>query len=220
MRTLRGDAGVIAEAHGSARFQYGETMTLAAVYGPGQPRYSRHEEYNKATVEVNYNYAAPPSPSGSSSGADTARIEREGARQIRQILQSCIDVKACPRMLIVVEVTVLRNDGAALATAVNACVLALLDSGIPMLYAPMALTCLSGEGLDSERSMLDTSAQLEESASSVITYAFRMENDSNLTVVLTTATGIIDSAVMERSWAEVCTNASTLKNFFGRAIRR
>lgn len=217
MRTLRGDAGVIAEAHGSARLQYGETMTLAAVYGPGQPRYSRHEEYNKASVEVNYNYAAPPSPSGSSSGADTARIEREGARQIRQILQSCIDVKACPRMLIVVEVTVLRNNGAALATAVNACVLALLDSGIPMLYAPMAFTCLSGEGSGS--SMLDASAQLEESASSAITYAFRMENDS-LTVVFTAATGIIDNAVMERSWAEVCANASTLRNFFGRVIRR
>ena len=228
------------ETQGSARLQYGETMALAAVYGPAQPRYSRHEHFDEAVVEVSYNLAAPPpsasDPATPAAGAELARLERDGARQIQQILASCIDLKSCPRMLILIDVSVLRSDGAILSTAINACALALLDSGIPMLFVPMALHCLfGGADVENQTKLLCTSAEAEATAQSSVTFAFRQSstpagnnnnNDDddddakNLKIVATIATGVFDISLLERAWAECVANSHTVRSFFSKVVRR
>ena len=232
MRAFSGEAGLIAEAQGSARFQYGETVAQAAVYGPSQPRYSRHEEFDRAVLEVNYSLATPPASSteigSNASSTELARIERDGARQIKQVLGSCVDLKSCPRMLILIDVSVLRSDGATLSTALNASVLALLDSGIPMLYVPMSLSlscCVAAGGTETAVGLLETSADSESTVKSNITFAFRQvssapqDETEKYAVIATMATGLFDTATLELGWAEVEANASTLRSFFSKVVR-
>jgi exosome complex component RRP41 len=225
MRTLRGEVGLISEAQGSARLEYGETVVVASVYGPTQPRFIRHEEFDRAVIEVNFNHATPPvgKTGAGLTPSELARSEREGSRLILQVLKSCIDLKSCPRLLIVVDVSVLRDDGATLSAAINACSLAVMDSGIPMLYVPMSLTCLVGNGnLD----MLDTSSLLEAKARSVITFAFRAVSSikdsphSPFSIIMTQASGVFETSMLENAWLATRSGAVDVKAFMNKVIRR
>ena len=224
MRDTAVEIGLIAEAQGSARVTSGGTVVQSSVYGPAQARYSRHEEFDSLSVEVKYNLLA-----AGSSSADLVKEEREGSRLLRSTLLACIDVKFNPRMLVVIEVSVLRADGAALATALNACSLALMDSGIPLLYYPMALSCcITAQNASSSSSStssptkatLNTTADLEDKAECCVTFAFRRSSDNkSYNIVLTSCAGVLSPSHLEDAWNEVLGSADQLADLFKRGIR-
>ena len=72
-------------------------------------------------------------------GKELKRVEREGAKFIRAGLLPAIDVSRCPRTLLVVKVVVDFDDGNSLSVAFNACVMALLNAGVAILYTPVAI---------------------------------------------------------------------------------
>lgn len=119
--------GGVGEADGAARVSQGSTLAITTVTGPAQPRYSRHEEYDKCKVEVTVNFASKQSDSARSF-CNESRI----VKFIQQVLESCIILENFPRLLIHLNILIVRNEGAALSTALNSCTLALLDAGIPM----------------------------------------------------------------------------------------
>lgn len=229
MPSYQSEIGLINEANGSARFQSGETIVLASVYGPSQPRYLRHEELDKATLEVNYSIAALPGGGGwLSNNADTIRSEREGARIIRQSLLSCIDLNASPRMLIVINVTVQRNDGSTLSTAINACSLALIDSGIPMLYFPMSISYAytNKENEVDPPGIMNPSWASESKACSSVVFVLRNsaseatpQQQPAFSMVMARAVGIIGDTQLDTAWREVAVEAASLRTFFGKVIR-
>ena len=135
--------GLINEAQGSCRYHLGKSTATSVVYGPSAPKYSRHEDYAGMNLEVTYSTSL-----GGGSGAGDAlvgagqemkRVEREGAKFIRAGLLPAIDISRCPRTLLVIKVIVDFDDGNSLCTAFNACVIALLNAGVSMLYTPVAV---------------------------------------------------------------------------------
>ena len=52
LRAMETEQGLLNRADGSARWIQGKTSVLAAVYGPGHPKFSWKEEIDRATIEV------------------------------------------------------------------------------------------------------------------------------------------------------------------------
>ena len=52
LRSTEALVGVVCEANGSAQYTQGNTSVVTSIYGPSKPRYSRHEDYAKLTLEV------------------------------------------------------------------------------------------------------------------------------------------------------------------------
>lgn len=124
--------GIAPEANGSVKVTQGKSSVFVSVYGPAQPRYSRHEEFNKCSVDIEYKAGF----SGSTSNRN--QIENDGAMFLRQIVEPALMLEQFPRMLISIKVSVLNDDGSLFALSLNACTLALAISGLPMLYMPVS----------------------------------------------------------------------------------
>jgi ribonuclease PH len=150
--------GGVLEADGAARFSLGDTSVLATVSGPAQPRYSRHEDAEKGKIEVEVNMARE-------SGVNSNELVV--AEYIRNTLTNCVKLEAFPRLLIVVKVLVVRNDGSVLSASVNACILALLDAGIPM---NQFATCIEF-GFVSNQQLLDPTSQEEQQSEANVSVA-------------------------------------------------
>lgn len=134
IRPLSVELGIVSEADGSCRFSQGQTSVIVSIYGPSTPKYGRLEEFDKASLEVEYNIPCGNSLSGP--------METVAASFLKSSIQNCITLTEFPRQVIVVRVTVLRDDGSVLSTALNACSLALVDAGFPMRAIPTSITCV------------------------------------------------------------------------------
>jgi exosome complex component RRP46 len=142
----------------------GHTNVVAAVYGPAQPRYSRHEKVDKATIVVQY--IVQDSKQQSSC--------RENEAFVASVLESVVRTSEFPRMLISVVVEEFFADGSVLAAAVNAAAMAFVDAGIPMNAVPCAVSCITSlNGV----ALLDPCKEEEESATTVCTLAFRGQEE-------------------------------------------
>lgn len=141
-REISADLGVIGEADGSAHFYQGKTSVLASVIGPTQPKYSRHELFDKATVDIDVKLSAQNKENN-----ETIVQERRYNKFLRSALENCLDLINFPRLLILFNVLIINDDGASLSTAFNACILAVLDAGIPMKYVPNAISVTLVENL-------------------------------------------------------------------------
>lgn len=150
--------GGVLEADGAAKFSLGDTSVLATVSGPAQPRYSRHEDSEKGKIEVEVNMACE-------SGLNSS--EQVIAEYIKKALCACVKLESFPRLLIAMKVLVVKNDGAVLSASVNACILALLDAGIPMNYF---VTCVELAFVDSEV-LLDPTSQEEQQSDANVSVA-------------------------------------------------
>eukprot|EP01041_Mallomonas_annulata_P001614 gene1614-3113_t len=133
IRPIAAELAFVGEADGSCKFSQGNTCVSAAVYGPSQPRYNRHEVHDRAVLEIEY------STPGGSRGLESK--ETDACRFLKSSLSNCINLFDFPRQLIVIRVAVIRDDGSSQSTALNACVLALFDAGLPMNCSPTSVSC-------------------------------------------------------------------------------
>lgn len=133
LRPLAAELGLINDASGSARFCLGNTIVVVSIHGPGQPRYSRFERFNRVSIDVEYAL-------GNVTQEHRAAAEGKGARLIQQCVEGCVVLSEYPRQLIYVKVDIERDDGSAEAAAINATVLALLDAGIKLHFTPCAVS--------------------------------------------------------------------------------
>ena len=138
-RSLSAELGVITEADGSCLLQSGGTKVAASVVGPTQPRYSRHDLHDRASVEIDINMCSKLRPQDSDNFEDTLQRKACG-KFIAESITDCLNLEQFPRMLILFTVNVIVADGGLLSTALNACVLALLDGGLLMRYVPCSIS--------------------------------------------------------------------------------
>jgi ribonuclease PH len=177
LRPLACSLGDITEAQGSCHFSQGNTEVVAAVYGPGPPKYNRHEQFDTATLEVDFNMSGPAKMNASSSGGNPSlvRLERSSAKFLRQSLAGAVRLEEYPRTLIVIKVTVIRDDGAMLSIAMNAASLALMDAGLSMNRIPVSVTLFYPRNeehpSDSLVCSMDPVVTEETQAEAVITFA-------------------------------------------------
>lgn len=149
LRPLTYELGLITEANGSCKLTSGHSSAISRVYGPSQPKYGRHENIEKGTFEVEISLAgythdiqdiSRKSPSSALlSSSLNLKKEQSMIDYIKSSLENVIILTKFPKLFILIQITLLNDDGASLPLCLNAAVIALLDASIPLLSIPLSL---------------------------------------------------------------------------------
>ncbi|XP_062213926.1 exosome complex exonuclease RRP46 homolog [Phragmites australis] len=117
-------------AHGSARWAQGDTVVLAAVYGP-KPGTRKGENPEKASIEVVWKPKT----------GQIGRQEKEYEMTLKRTLQSICLLTVHPNTTTSVVLQVVSDDGSLLPCAVNASCAALAFAGIPLKHLAVSIGC-------------------------------------------------------------------------------
>lgn len=175
-RALSTELGVVLEADGSAQITMGSSKVIASVVGPTQPKYGRHELFDRASIDVEVELSS----SDANNGMDKLQQKKNCESFLKESLSSCMDLTQFPRLLILFKVLVVSNDGSMFAVALNTCVLALLDAGLPMKFVPNAVSLCSAAYSNSTELLLDPSLEEESEATANYTFTIRPVLANNL----------------------------------------
>ncbi|MEM5879178.1 MAG: exosome complex exonuclease Rrp41 [Candidatus Aenigmatarchaeota archaeon] len=130
MRPIQMKVDVVSRADGSAMVSFGNTVAIAAVYGP-RPVYPKYlQEARTGILRCRYNMTPFSVTERKSPGPDRRSIEL--SKVIRLALEPAIFLEEFPKATIDVFVDILQADGSTRVTGINAASLALASAGIPM----------------------------------------------------------------------------------------
>ncbi len=130
IRPMSAKVGIIPNADGSAMFQFGETIAVAAVYGPKKmhPQHSQNPE--KGTLRCTYNMLSfsvndriRPGPS---------RRSTEISKITEWALEPVIMLEKYANMVVDVHVNIIQANASTRCAGINAAAMALAHAGIPM----------------------------------------------------------------------------------------
>ena len=122
--------GIIPNADGSAMFQIGKTIAIAAVYGPKKmhPQHSQNPE--KGTLRCTYNMNSfsvedriRPGPS---------RRSTEISKITEWALEPSVMLDKYPNQVVDVHINIVQADAGTRCAGINAAAMALAHAGIPM----------------------------------------------------------------------------------------
>jgi exosome complex component RRP41 len=130
LREMKAKVGIIPNANGSAMFSFGETIALAAVYGPKKMHPQHLQNPEKGVLRCHYNML---------SFSVTDRIRPGPSRrstEISKVSQWALDpvlmIDSFPNMVIDVHINILQANASTRCAGINAAALALAHAGIPM----------------------------------------------------------------------------------------
>lgn len=130
MRKMSAKVGVVPNADGSAMFAFGDTIAIAAVYGPRQLHPQHLQNPSEAFLRCNYDLLSfsvydrkRPGPSRRSS---------EISKVTEWALHPAVELKNFPNNVIDVHISILQADAGTRTAGINAASLALAHAGIPM----------------------------------------------------------------------------------------
>ena len=130
MRPIVAKVNVIPNADGSAIFGFGNTMAIAAVYGPRQLHPQHMQNPSTGILRVNYDLLSfsvsdrkKPGPS---------RRSQEISKVIEWALLPVLDLKEFPNTVVDVQVYIPQADASTRVAAINAAAMALAHAGLPM----------------------------------------------------------------------------------------
>jgi exosome complex component RRP41 len=130
LRPIEMKLDVVSRADGSALVRFGNTVAIAAVYGP-RPLYPKYlQEVKSGILRCRYNMAPFSVSERKSPGPDRRSIEL--SKIIRLALEPAVFLEEFPKATIDVFVEILQADGSTRVTGINAASLALASAGIPM----------------------------------------------------------------------------------------
>ena len=129
-REMKAKVGVIKNADGSAMFSFGDTIAIAAVYGPKKMHPAHLVNLEKGTLRYNYNMI---------SFSVTERIRPGPSRRSQEIskisqwaLEPVVMIDKFPGTVIDVHVSIIQANASTRCAGINAAALALAHAGIPM----------------------------------------------------------------------------------------
>jgi exosome complex component RRP41 len=130
IREMKAKVGIVPNADGSAMFSFGDTIAIAAVYGPQKMHPQHQQDPEKGTLRCRYNMLSfsvsermRPGPS---------RRSTEISKITEWSLEPILMIKRYPNMAIDVHVNILQADASTRCAGINAAALALAHAGIPM----------------------------------------------------------------------------------------
>jgi len=130
MRKIQAKVGVVPNANGSAMFSFGDTIAIAAVYGPKKMHPQHQQDPEKGTLRCTYNMLSfsvqdriRPGPS---------RRSTEISKITGWALEPVIMIDNYPSMVVDVHVNILQANASTRCAGINAAALALAHAGIPM----------------------------------------------------------------------------------------
>lgn len=130
IREMKAKVGVVPNADGSAMFQFGDTIAIAAVYGPKKmhPQHSQNPE--KGTLRCNYNMLSfsvndriRPGPS---------RRSTEISKITEWALDPIVMLDKYASMVVDVHIHIVQANASTRCAGINAAAMALAHAGIPM----------------------------------------------------------------------------------------
>jgi len=130
IRVMKAEVGIIPNANGSAKFSFGDTVAIAAVYGPRKMHPQHQQDPEKGTLRCHYSML---------SFSVTERIRPGPNRRSTEIskitewaLEPVLMIKKYSNMVIDVHINVLQANASTRCAGINAAALALAHAGIPM----------------------------------------------------------------------------------------
>lgn len=129
-RPIKAEVGVVPNADGSAMFSFGNTIAIAAVYGPKQLHPQHMQNPETGILRVNYTMMSfsvddriRPGPSKRST---------EISKVSEWALQSSVKLEEYPNTVVDVHIMIPQADASTRCAGINAASLALAHAGIPM----------------------------------------------------------------------------------------
>ncbi len=130
LRPMLAKVGVVPNADGSALFAFGDTIAIAAVYGPRLLHPQHMQDPEQAVLRVNYDLLSfsvydrkRPGPS---------RRSQEISKMTEYALSPVLDLKDFPNTVIDVQIYIIQADAGTRTAGINAASMALAHAGIPM----------------------------------------------------------------------------------------
>jgi exosome complex component RRP41 len=130
LRKMTAKVGIIPNADGSAMFSFGDTVAIAAVYGPRQLHPQHMQDPSTGILRVNYDLLSfsvydrkKPGPS---------RRSQEISKMTEWALAPVLDLKDFPNTVLDVQIYILQADAGTRTAGINAASLALAHAGVPM----------------------------------------------------------------------------------------
>ncbi len=130
IREMKAKVGIIPNADGSAMFQFGETIAIAAVYGPKKMHPQHSQDPEKGTLRCTYsmlsfsvNERIRPGPS---------RRSTEISKITEWALEPVVMLDKYPNMVVDVHINIIQANASTRCAGINAAAMALAHAGIPM----------------------------------------------------------------------------------------
>ncbi|MBI2632553.1 exosome complex exonuclease Rrp41 [Candidatus Pacearchaeota archaeon] len=145
MRQMKAKVGVVPNADGSAMFTFGNTIAIAAVYGPRQLHPQHMQDPSTGILRVNYDLLSFSVSERKKPGPN--RRSQEISKMTEFALLPVLDIKDFPNTVIDVQIYIIQADAGTRTAGINAASLALAHAGIPMknLICSVALGKLDKE---------------------------------------------------------------------------
>lgn len=129
-RTMKAKVGIIPNADGSAMYQSGETIAIAAVYGPRKMHPQHKQNPEKGVLRCTYSMNSFSVHDRIKPGPN--RRSTEISKIIEWALEPVIDLEKFPNNVVDVHINIIQADAGTRCAAINAAAMALAHSGIPM----------------------------------------------------------------------------------------
>jgi len=131
LRPMEAKVGVVKNALGSAMFKIGNTIALAAVYGPRELHPKHLQDNEKGKLRCNYNMMAF-SGSGDRVRPGPSRRSKEISMVTEKALAPVLDLSAYPKAVVDVFIELLQTDAGTRCAGICAASMALADAGFKM----------------------------------------------------------------------------------------
>jgi exosome complex component RRP41 len=129
-KPIKAKVGVVENADGSAMFQTGKTIAIAAVYGPKTMHPQHKQDPKKGVLRCTYNMISfsvkdriRPGPS---------RRSTEISKITEWALEPSVMLENYPNTVVDVHIDIIQADAGTRCAGINAAALALAHAGIPM----------------------------------------------------------------------------------------
>jgi len=129
-RAMEAKVGVVPNANGSAMFSFGDTIAIAAVYGPRKMHPQHQQDPEKGTLRCNYSMLSFSVSERIRPGPN--RRSTEISKITGWALEPVLMIKKYSNMAIDVYINILQANASTRCAGINAAALALAHSGIPM----------------------------------------------------------------------------------------
>ncbi len=129
-REMKAKVGVIPNADGSAMFAFGDTIAIAAVYGPRKMHPQHAQDPEKGTLRCTYNMLSFSVTERARPGPN--RRSTEISKITEWALEPSLMIDRYSNMVIDVYINILQANASTRCAGINAAALALAHAGIPM----------------------------------------------------------------------------------------
>lgn len=156
MRKMTAKVGVVPNADGSAMFSFGDTIAIAAVYGPRLLHPQHMQDPSTGILRVNYDLLSFSVSDRKKPGPN--RRSQEISKVTEWALSPVLELKEFPNTVIDVQIYIIQADAGTRTAGINAASLALAHAGIPM----KDLVCSVAVGKQDKELVVDLSKEEED----------------------------------------------------------